>query len=70
MDTYNKLVAKYDELMAEVKAEEKVEEIPVENVEEVVEEVVDTVAEEIEEEELVGDDLEAAIESLFGDTAE
>ena len=34
VDTYNKLVAKYDELMAEVKEEEKVEEIPEESVEE------------------------------------
>ena len=52
VDTYNKIVAKYDELMAEVKEEEKVEEIPEESVE------------EAEEEE----NLESNIDALFEDT--
>ncbi len=81
--TYNKLVEKYDELMAETEEkvdEEIVEEIPEESVEENVEEVVEenveevaeVVAEEVvteaEDEELSGEDLEAAIDALLTDT--
>ena len=65
LDTYNKLVAKYDELMAEVKAEE---EIPEENVEEVAETAVEEIIPEVEDEELSGEDLETAIDALFTDT--
>ena len=65
LDTYNKLVAKYDELMAEVKVEE---EIPEENVEEVAETAVEEIIPEVEDEELSGEDLETAIDALFTDT--
>ena len=65
LDTYNKLVAKYDELMAEVKVEE---EIPEESVEEVAEAVVEEIIPEVEDEELSGEDLETAIDALFTDT--
>ena len=65
LDTYNKLVAKYDELMAEVKVEE---EIPEESVEEVAETAVEEIIPEVEDEELSGEDLETAIDALFTDT--
>ena len=68
LDTYNKLVAKYDELMAEVKTEENTEEIPEEVVEEVAETAVEEIIPEVEDEELSGEDLETAIDALFTDT--